>query len=118
MQERMFSSAYILYEDFGRALEPPEIQSSPIIAATAAVGLAVNFMGMWFLAGGHSNIYWNEWRIKEDNLNVKAVYLETFSDTIGAGGVVVAGIVMLTTKFYLADPLISIGLALFMFPRI
>jgi cobalt-zinc-cadmium efflux system protein len=49
---------------------------------------------------------------------VKAVYLETFSHTIGAGGVVVAGIVMLTTKFYLADPLISIGLALFMFPRI
>ena len=42
----MFSSAYILDADFGRALEPPEIQSSPIIAATAAVGLAVNFMGM------------------------------------------------------------------------
>jgi cobalt-zinc-cadmium efflux system protein len=49
---------------------------------------------------------------------VKAVYLETFSDTMGAGDVVVAGIVMLTTKFYLAYPLISIGLALFMFPRI
>jgi len=38
---------------------------------------------------------------------VKAVYLETFSDTIGAGDVVVAGIVMLPTKFYLADPLLA-----------
>lgn len=28
-----------------------------------------------------------------------------------------AGIIMLTTKFYLADPIISIGLALFMLPR-
>jgi cobalt-zinc-cadmium efflux system protein len=36
---------------------------------------------------------------------------------IGAAGVIVAGIVMLTTKFYLVDPIISIGLALFMFPR-
>ena len=48
---------------------------------------------------------------------VRAVYLETLSDTIGSGGVLVAGIIMLTTKFYLADPLISIGLALFMIPR-
>ena len=50
-------------------------------------------------------------------MNVKAVYLETLSDTIGAAGVILAGIIMLTTKFYLADPIISIGLALFMLPR-
>jgi cobalt-zinc-cadmium efflux system protein len=54
---------------------------------------------------------------QEQSLNVKAVYLETLSDTIGAAGVVIAGIIMLTTKFYLADPIISIGLALFMLPR-
>jgi cobalt-zinc-cadmium efflux system protein len=49
-------SAYILYEGFGRALEPPEIQRSPMIAV-AAVWLAVNFTGMRFLASGHSHIY-------------------------------------------------------------
>jgi cobalt-zinc-cadmium efflux system protein len=54
---------------------------------------------------------------EQESLNVKAVYLETLSDAIGAAGVIIAGIVMLTTKFYLADPLISIGLALFMLPR-
>ncbi len=54
---------------------------------------------------------------REQSLNVKAVYLETLSDTIGAAGVLAAGLIMLTTNFYLADPIISIGLALFMIPR-
>ena len=39
------------------------------------------------------------------------------SDTIGAAGVLAGGIIMITTNFYLADPIISIGLALFMLPR-
>jgi len=54
---------------------------------------------------------------EKQSLNIKAVYLETLSDTIGAAGVLAAGIIMLTTNFYLADPIISIGLALFMIPR-
>src|SRR6476660_144932 len=54
---------------------------------------------------------------QEQSLNIKAVYLETLSDTIGTAGVLAGGIIMLTTNFYLADPLISIGLALFMIPR-
>jgi len=130
-------SVYILYEGFRRIFEPPEIQSLPIIIV-AAIGLTVNFIGMRLLSsseeqggGGHSHAHdgnnKNEHRKKggrgegeekhEQTLNVKAVYLETLSDTIGAAGVILAGIIMLTTKFYLADPLISIGLALFMLPR-
>ena len=130
-------SVYILYEGFRRIFEPPEIQSLPIIIV-AAIGLTVNFIGMRLLSsseeqggGGHSHAHdgnnKNEHRKKggrgegeekhEQTLNVKAVYLETLSDTIGAAGVILAGIIMLTTKFYLADPIISIGLALFMLPR-
>ena len=127
-------SVYILYEGFRRIFEPPEIQSFPMIIV-AAIGLAVNFIGMRLLSGekrGHSHAHDdinnnNEQKMEEgggrreekqeQSLNVKAVYLETLSDTIGAAGVVIAGIIMLTTKFYLADPIISIGLALFMLPR-
>jgi Co/Zn/Cd efflux system component len=54
---------------------------------------------------------------EEQSLNIKAVYLETLSDTIGAAGVLVAGLIMTFTDFYLADPIISIGLALFILPR-
>ncbi|MGB6627939.1 MAG: cation diffusion facilitator family transporter [Nitrososphaeraceae archaeon] len=131
-------SVYILYEGFRRIFEPPEIQSLPM-RIVAAIGLTVNFIGMRLLSssegggGGHSPAHdgnnKNEHRKEgrrgrgggeekhEQSLNVKAVYLETLSDTIGAAGVILAGIIMLTTKFYLADPLISIGLALFMLPR-
>jgi cobalt-zinc-cadmium efflux system protein len=127
-------SVYILYEGFMRIFAPPQIQGFPIMVA-AVVGLVVNFIGMRMLSGGdvagvHShglNDHTKEEKSEgeaeehhhkeEQNLNVRAVYLETLSDTIGSAGVLTSGLIILTTKFYLADPIISIGLALFMFPR-
>ncbi len=135
-----------------RILDPPHIQSLPIIIA-ASVGIIVNFIGMRILSSAdgmdieqshrfehsttrpsndkkethkvnqifstshHHHHHHNDNDVGEQSLNVKAVYLETLSDTIGAAGVLAAGIIMFTTNFYLADPLISIGLALFMIPR-
>jgi cobalt-zinc-cadmium efflux system protein len=122
-------SVYILYEAFGRIFEPPQIESFPIIIV-AAIGLVLNFIGMLLLnnSGGYLNHHphihnnHNDDNIDRQNeqeeiLNFKAVYLEVLSDTIGAAGVIAAGMIMLTTKFYLADPIISIVLALFMIPR-
>jgi cobalt-zinc-cadmium efflux system protein len=126
-------SAYILYESFTRLFDPPAIQGFPIVLA-AAIGLVVNFSGMRLLTSGsnsgHSHGLHNHTNQKEDeehhnhkgekeeqNLNIRAVYLETLSDTVGAAGVLVAGLIMTFTKFYLADPIISIGLALFILPR-
>lgn len=113
-------SVYVLYEAFRRIFEPPEIQSFPIIIV-AAIGLALNFIEMILLNNlGHHHTHnddTDKQKEQEEILNVKAVYLEILSDTIGAAGVIVAGIIMLTTKFYLVDPIISIILALFMIPR-
>lgn len=117
-------SIYILYEGFRRIFEPPEIPGLPLIIV-ASIGVVVNFIGMRLLShsDGHSHAH-NSYQFSNDkeeevirNLNVRAVYLETLSDTLGSGGVLVAGMIMLTTNFYLADPLISIGLAFFMIPR-
>ena len=116
-------SIYILYEAFGRIFEPPQIQSFPIIIV-AAIGLVMNFIGMLLLNNSvhhhyhaHTDNDANKQKDQEEILNFKAVYLEVLSDTIGAAGVIAAGMIMLTTKFYLADPIISIVLALFMIPR-
>jgi cobalt-zinc-cadmium efflux system protein len=123
-------SVYIIYEGFVRIFAPPEIHGFPIIVA-AVVGLIVNFISMYMLSEGkgvlgHSHGLSNHDTEKEQqhsknaeeqNLNVKAIYLETLSDTIGAAGVLAAGLIMLSTHFYLADPIISIGLAFFMIPR-
>ena len=116
-------SVYILYEAYRRIFEPPEIQGLPMIIV-AAIGLGVNFTGMRLLgSNGHShggsqvdNVHVDTAKEHED-LNVKSAYLEVLNDTLGAAGVITAGVIILTTRFYLADPLISIGLALFIIPR-
>ena len=113
-------SAYILYEAYQRIFEPPAVQS-PLMIAVAAVGLAVNFGGMKIL-GGHSHHHASDDNHhdegkKEENLNIEAARLEVFSDALGSIGVIAVGLVMLATNFYLADPIVSIGLALFILPR-
>jgi Co/Zn/Cd efflux system component len=68
---------------------------------------------------GHEHDYSEDKESKgcEENLNIKAAYLETLSDALGAAGVIIAGIIMQSTNFYLADLIVSIGLAIFMLLR-
>ena len=54
---------------------------------------------------------------REIDLNMHGAYLEVLSDTLGSVGIIIAGIVIYLTGFYLADPIVSILLALFIFPR-
>jgi cobalt-zinc-cadmium efflux system protein len=129
-------SAYILYEAYRRIFEPPHIQGLPIIIV-AAIGLSVSFTGMRLLGSSSSSSEYSHEGSQvdqrnaglakrhqetgeghgEENLIVKSAYLEFLSDTLGAAGVIAAGIIILTTRFYLADPLISIALALFILLR-
>ncbi len=104
-------SGYIIYEAYTRIIEPPEIQGVPVIVV-ASVGLIVNFVSMKLLRHPTSREVTDE-----ENLNVKGAYMEVLSDTLGSVGVIIAAIVMLTTGFYLADPLVSIGIAIFILPR-
>jgi cobalt-zinc-cadmium efflux system protein len=111
-------SGYILYEAYQRIFEPPEIQS-PLMIVVAAIGLAVNFGGMKLLGkhshatpGGHGGRDGHE-----EDLNIEAARLEVLGDALGSIGVIAAGVVILTTKFYLADPIVSIALAVFILPR-
>lgn len=116
-------SIYILYEAYQRILLPSEISGYPIILV-ASIGLAVNLISIMLLRphtelkkshDPHNNK--EEGLRKEKNLNLYGAYLELFADTIGSVGVIIAGIIIMTTRFYLADALISIGIALFIIPR-
>jgi len=118
-------SIYIIYEAYRRIFEPSEIQSLSM-TLVAAVGLAVNFTGMRLLrgdSGGHSHGHDHN-GIKdvkkgdgEESLNIQGARIELLSDTISSIGVIAAGVIIMTTKFYLADPIVSIGLAIFILPR-
>ena len=98
-------SLYILYEAYERFRNPPEVQSGAMLIV-AAIGLAVNIAGILILRKG-----------SEESLNMKGAYFEVLSDMLTSIGVIVAGVIMLTTGWYYADPLISAGIGLFILPR-
>lgn len=115
-------SFYILYEAYQRILSPSELSGFSIILV-ASIGLAVNLISIVLLRpytdlkisdAARLNHEKKPW---EKNLNLYGAYLEIFADTVGSVGVIFAGIIIITTKFYLADALISIGIALFILPR-
>ena len=98
-------SFYILYEAYQRWFHPPQVDSRAMLYV-AVIGLAVNVAGMLILRVGSS-----------ESLNMKGAYFEVLSDMLTSIGVIVAAIIMLTTGWYYADPLISAGIGLFILPR-
>jgi cobalt-zinc-cadmium efflux system protein len=121
-------SVFILLEGFQRIIQPTQVNGLPMIIV-ASIGLAINLVGVRILGKVRVNkktlqeSYVVEDYNKskegetEENLNVHGAYLEVFADTIGSAGVIVAGIIIQISGFYLADPLISIGIVALIVPR-
>lgn len=98
-------SLYVLYEAYQRFLNPPKVESKAMLIV-AAIGLLVNIAGMLILR-----------KSSNESLNMKGAYFEVLSDMLTSVGVIIAGVIMLTTGWYYADPIISAGIGLFIFPR-
>ena len=98
-------AGYILYEAYKRFVEPPQVQALGMLAV-AAVGLVVNLIGMSLLRGGSAG-----------SLNVKGAYLEVWSDMLGSVGVIVAAVVIRFTGWTWVDPLVAVGIGLWVLPR-
>ena len=93
-------SLVIFYEAYERLFSPPLVKSGPMLAIACA-GLVINLLCASALHGSHSA-----------NLNVRGALLHVIGDALGSVGAIVAGILMLTRGWYLADPLISFGVGL------
>ncbi|MGI8588394.1 MAG: cation diffusion facilitator family transporter [Chloroflexia bacterium] len=90
---------FIGYEAVGRFTHPQPVEPG-LMFVSALVGIVVNlYIGFGLRAEGGAN------------LNVRAAMLHVFGDVVASVGVVVAGLVILLTGWQLADPLISIGIA-------
>lgn len=98
-------SLYILFEAWERFRNPPEVESGPMLFV-ASIGLVINIVGIVILRKG-----------SKESLNMKGAYFEVLADMLTSVGVIVAGVIMLTTGWYYADPLISVGIGLFILPR-
>jgi cobalt-zinc-cadmium efflux system protein len=122
-------SAFILMEGIQRIIHPVQVSGFPMIIV-ASIGLAINLMGVRILGkvrvnrnqlqkGTHLVHYdkINGRQGVEENLNIHGAYLEVLADSAGSAGVIVAGIIVYFLGFYLADPLISIGIVALIIPR-
>jgi len=99
----LFIGIYIIYESFQRFSNPQPIVLS-IMIGVGMVGLLGNFLSIFVLN--------NE---KDKNLNMKAAYLHLFYDTLSSVFVIVSGLVIYFTQFYLLDVIVSFVIAIMIF---
>ena len=95
----LLGSAMIIYNAVLRIISPTEINYNGMIIF-AIVGVCVNLGAALLTRDG-------------DSLNQKAVNLHMLEDVLGWIVVLVGAIVMRFTNFYIIDPLMSIGVAIF-----
>ena len=91
---------WILVEAYRRLDDPPEVLGGWMLAL-ALGGLAVNLAAAWFLL-----------RSERASLNVQAALRHVLADLLGSLGVIVAAILILTTGWERADPIVSAAIAL------
>lgn len=98
-------AGYVLFEGIKRFVEPEPVQSMGMLIV-ATIGLLVNVIAMRVLASG-----------KDASLNVKGAYLEVWADMLGSLGVIIAAVVIYFTGWKWVDPLVAIGIGLWVLPR-
>jgi cobalt-zinc-cadmium efflux system protein len=98
-------AVFILYEAFERLGDAPRIPGVPLIVVALA-GLAANAVVVLLLRS-HS----------KESLAVKGAYMEVVADTVGSVGVLIAGIVTVTTSWPYADVVVAVLVALWVLPR-
>lgn len=95
----LIGSVVMIYNAVGRMVSPTSVNYNGMIVF-AAVGVCVNFCAAFFTREGGS-------------LNQKAVNLHMLEDVLGWAVVLVGAIVMRFTNFTLLDPIMSIGVSIF-----
>ncbi|MCV7173451.1 cation diffusion facilitator family transporter [Mycobacterium sp. CPCC 205372] len=98
-------AAFILYEAFERLGDAPEVPGVPLIVVALA-GLLANAIVVLLLRSQ-----------SEQSLAVKGAYMEVVADTVGSIGVLIAGIVTVTTAWPYADVVVAVFVALWVLPR-
>jgi cobalt-zinc-cadmium efflux system protein len=86
---------WIVIEALGRLGDPPSIDGAPVMIVATA-GLAVNLIAFRILSRGAG-----------ESLNVAAAMRHVLADLAGSVGVLVAGLLILTTGWEEADPIIG-----------
>jgi cobalt-zinc-cadmium efflux system protein len=92
-------SALIVFEAIARFSDPPHVTGTAVLLL-GLLGLVGNAAATIVLMGG-----------EREDLNLEAVLRHSFGDALSSLGVVVAGVIVLTTGWNAADPLASLLIA-------
>lgn len=90
---------FIVYESILKLLTPEQVKGE-IISLTAAIGVVIKAITTLIL---HKN--------KDEDLNIKGVYLHMLADTLVGIGVVLSGIIMSFTEWYFIDGVVGLLIA-------
>jgi cobalt-zinc-cadmium efflux system protein len=95
-------AGFIVKEAYGRFLDPPAVSSGTMMFI-ASIGLLANIISAWSLM--------RKGDVK-NNVNLRSAYLHILGDALGSVGALLAGLLMLLFSWYVADPIISVIVAL------
>lgn len=95
----IIGSLLVIYNGIGRIIEPSEINSDGMLVF-AVFGFLTNILAAFFTRGGES-------------LNQRAVNLHMLEDVLGWAVVLIGSAVIKFTGLYIIDPIMSIGVAVF-----
>jgi uncharacterized membrane-anchored protein YhcB (DUF1043 family) len=83
-----------------RFAEPPAVPGGPLLI-TAIVGLLINLVSFRLLSAG-----------AKESITLRGASLEVLGDALGSVGVIVAAILLLTTGWAWADPIVGVLIGL------
>ncbi len=90
---------YIFFQAYKRLASVPEVKGGPMLVV-AITGLAANFATAALL-----------YRSRRQSLNMRGAFLHVAGDALGSLGAIIAGVAMVLWRWYLADPIVSVLVA-------
>ena len=94
-------AGFIIWEAYGRIANPPTVAAGSMMVI-ALVGLLANIASAWALLRNGD---------VKNNINIRGAYLHVLSDALGSVGALLAGLLMQLYGWYIADPIISVIVA-------
>jgi cobalt-zinc-cadmium efflux system protein len=92
----LVSCGAIAWEAIQRISAPPVV-AGLTVTLVAGIGIFVNGLSAWLFVNG-----------SKGDLNIRAAYLHMAADAVVSLGVVLAGLIMIFTRWYWLDPLMSL----------
>jgi cobalt-zinc-cadmium efflux system protein len=93
---------FLIAESFSKLLSPEPIESS-IVIWLALLSIVLNFLSVLILHKDSKN-----------SLNIKSAYLHLLTDVMSSIALLVGGLCMMFFGWYFLDPIISIGIAIYL----